>query len=234
MNSNEKLKYIRELNEKYRANNCNGISDTGVNFKIIYGNLPILLSAPHAVRQSRNGQIKGADTLTGPIVELLCERTGANGIIRTFNLQDDPNSENARYGLEYKKAILGLVEQKDISCMFDIHGCGDNHLFDIDIGTNNGININGANNFLDTIYEKLAAIGHTVVDKEFRASQDTTICNYISKKTDISCFQIELSTSLRKNPNKLLQLLDSFEMIIEELSKQIKSEKHHKEPEILI
>ena len=232
MNDNEKLKYIKELNEKYRANNYNGISSSNINFKIIHGRLPILLSAPHAVRQSRNEKTKGADTLTGPIVEFLCERTNANGIIRTFNLDDDPNSENVGYSLAYKNAILKIINEKNIGCIIDIHGCNDNHTFDIDIGTNNGKNINKENNLLSIIYENLAILGNVVIDKEFKASQETTICNYINKKTNTSCFQIELSTSLRKNPDKLLKLLNSFEKIIEELSKQFTLEKSDIELEI--
>lgn len=58
MNDNEKLKYIKELNEKYRANNSNGISSSNINFKIINGRLPILLSAPHAVRQKQKRRNK--------------------------------------------------------------------------------------------------------------------------------------------------------------------------------
>lgn len=221
MNNVEKLKHIMELNEKYVANNCNGIN-SDVNFKIIYGRLPILLSAPHAVKQNRNGVVKGADAITGSIVEFLCERTGANGIVRTFNLQDDPNFENVGNSLEYKKAILKLVKQNNISCIIDVHGCSNDHPFDIDIGTNNEINIMGFNNFLNIIYENLSTIGHTVIDKEFKASQPTTISNYISKKSNIPCFQIELSSSLRRDSKKLLQLLDAFKIIIEELSNQIK------------
>lgn len=232
MNNINTLNYIRELNEKYKANNCNGLPNISTNFKIIHGKSPILLSAPHAVRQSRNGQIKGADTLTGPIVEFLCERTGANGIIRTSNLGDDPNSENIGYGLEYKQAILGLAKQTDIKCMLDIHGCNDNHSFDIDIGTNKGININGNNDFLNTIYGQLALIGQVTIDHTFRASQATTVCNYISKNADILCFQIELSTSLRKSPDKLLQLLDSFEIIINNLAQQKESNRNNDELEI--
>ena len=234
MDNNEKIKYIIKLNEKYRANNCNGISSTGINFKIIDGNLPILLSAPHAVRQNRNSQIKGADTLTGPIVEFLCKRTGANGIIRTSNLQDDPNFENVGYGLEYKNAILKLAKEKNIVCMLDIHGCSNNQSFDIDIGTNNGINTHHINSYLSTIYEKLASIGHTTIDHTFTASQDTTICNYISSKADISCFQIELATSLRKDSTNLLRLLDCFEIMINKLSKQIETKRNDTEFEIRI
>lgn len=225
MNNDEKLKRIMELNEKYRANHYDGMMKNGNNFEIIHGKLPILLSAPHAVRQNRCGQVKRAETLTGAIVEFLCERTGSNGIIRTCNLQDDPNSENVGYGLQYKKAILELAQQKDIAFMLDIHGCSDNHPFDIDIGTNNGKNLRGAYEALDSIHEKLSAIGHTVIDKEFGASQYTTICNYISKHSHISCFQIELSRTLRKNSNTLLPLLDSFEMMIAELSQQLEQKK---------
>lgn len=232
MDNIEKLNYILELNEKYRANNCNGILSTDINFKIIDGQLPILLSAPHAVRQNRNNHIKVADTLTGPIVEFLCKKTGANGIIRTSNLQDDPNFENVGYGLEYKKAILKLAEQKSIVCMLDIHGCSSNYPFDIDIGTNNGVNTHYINSYLNTIYEKLASIGHTTIDHTFISSQDTNICNYISSKTDISCFQIELTTSLRKDPTKLLKLLDCFEIIIAQLSKQVEIKRIDSESEI--
>ncbi len=232
MDNEEKLKHIVELNKKYRANNCNGIISNGSNFKIIHGKLPILLSAPHAVRQNRNGEVKGADTLTGPIVEFLCERTDTNGIIRTFNLQDDPNSQNMGNGLEYKKAILELIRQKNILCMFDFHGCNDSHPFDIDIGTNNGININVADDFLNIIYKRLSTISSSTIDKKFKASQNTTVCNYISRKSNISCFQIELCTSLRKNPDNLLQLLDSFEIIIEELSRQINLKRNDAEIEI--
>lgn len=230
MNKNDTLNYIRELNEKYIANNCNGISNTGKNFKLIHGSLPILLSAPHAVRQSRNGQIKGADTLTGPIVEFLCERTCTNGIIRISNLGDDPNSENTGYGLEYKKAILDFAERTNIKCLIDIHGCGDNHPFDIDIGTNNGININYNNSFLNIIYEQLSSIGKATIDHTFKASKDITVCNYISKNTNIPCFQIELSTSLRET--LLLQLLDRFKIVIDNLARQIELDKNDKQFEI--
>lgn len=57
MNNDETIKYIKKLNEKYRENNCNGIPSNIFNFEILQGNVPILLSAPHAVRQTRNGEI---------------------------------------------------------------------------------------------------------------------------------------------------------------------------------
>ena len=64
MDNYETLAYLRLLNKKYSANNYNGINTAGNNFVIIPGKLPILLSAPHAVRQNRDGQVKYADELT--------------------------------------------------------------------------------------------------------------------------------------------------------------------------
>lgn len=226
----ETLKYINEKNAKYLANNCNGItSDASKNFKILDGKLPILLSAPHAVRQLRNGQVKFADTLTGPIVEFLCEKSGANGIVRTCNMEDDPNSENTGYGLEYKKAILGLAVRKNIKCMIEMHGCADNQVFDIDIGTNNGINIQRNQELMGIIYEQLVLVGRTRIDHVYSAAKDTTVCNYISKRTEIPCFQIEVSTSLRKTPDKLLQLLNSLETIIHNIERRMEANRENEE-----
>lgn len=226
MEDKEKLEEILQLNEKYVANNFNGIKVNGDNFKFIDGNLPILLSAPHAVRQNRNGEVKSADMFTGPIVELLCKTTGASGIVRTFNLNDDPNFENSGYSLAYKKAILDYIKRRKIAIIFDIHGCSDNDDFDIDIGTNNGININKTENFLNIINSGLEKVGRATVDKKFKASNEKTVSNYIHRKSNIPCFQIELSASIRKNPDRLLVLLNEFGSIISELSQKIEQGKN--------
>ena len=225
MKKENKIKEIIKLNQKYRANEFNGVETEESNFKIIQGNVPILLSAPHAVRQCRNGVVKPADQLTGPIVELLCERTGASGIVRTFNLCDDPNSENVGYGLAYKKAILELIKKNGIQCIFDIHGCSDEHGFDIDIGTNKGINISKNKKFLNIITEKFKRVGKVAVDKKFKSSKYSTVSNYIHRKSKMPCFQLEINTLVRKDPNMLLVLLDSFEDIIKELTNEMEKKK---------
>lgn len=221
MEVEEKIKEILNVNQRYKANNWNGIRENENNFNIIYGKSPILLSAPHAVRQNRNGKIKSADTFTGPIVESLCKRTEASGIIRTFNLNDDPNSENSGYGLKYKNAILELITRNDIKCVIDIHGCRKDYDFDIDIGINNGKNINGTANSLSIIKNCVSRCGRVGVDRCFQASENTTICNYIHRKSGIDCFQIEISSAIRKDFERLLILLESFEQVIRELTKEI-------------
>ena len=234
MTNIEILNYIYELNQKYMANDGNGIYASGPNYTIINGNIPILLSAPHAVRSFKSGKAKGSDALTGSIVEYLCSRTGAFGIIRTFNLNDEPNSENNGHGLEYKKAIINLVNTKDIGGFIDIHGCKETHPFDFDIGTNNGLNLNGTPEYLDIILKRLSAIGKAVVDKEFKASLDTNICNYIGRRTNLPALQIEINSRMRKNTKNLLELLGCFDRIIKELSKEIEKKRTKEDIEVLI
>ncbi len=229
MKKEQEIIELIKMNEKYKANNCNGLNQGGENFNIIYGNSPILLSAPHAVRQSRDGQIKKADTMTGVIVEDLCRRTKTNGIIRTFNLMDDPNNENSGYGLKYKKGILDIIKQRNIVCMLDIHGCGKEYGFDIDIGTDNGNNIKGANNLLNIINMGLIKCGKVEIDKIFSATDNKIISNYINRKTNVACFQIEISSAIRKDINRLMQLLDAFEEIIKNLDIEIQKMKEFKE-----
>lgn len=60
---------VYQLNKKYEQNDSNGIN-TGINnYQIILGNVPILFSASHAVKQYRNEAVKAADGMTGGLVE---------------------------------------------------------------------------------------------------------------------------------------------------------------------
>ena len=56
------IDYINEQEKEFAVNNYmgNGIDD----FKYKIGNIPILISAPHAVKQFRNESYKAADIYT--------------------------------------------------------------------------------------------------------------------------------------------------------------------------
>lgn len=213
----DKIEYIIDLENKFRNNSYNGINNKNNNFKVINGNLPILLSAPHAVNQYRNGNLKGADILTGAITEYLCEITGVNGIIRTYNSKDDPNYENVGKSLKYKESILRIIKEKEISLFIDIHGCKDNHGFDIELGTNYGININQKEIYLNILKHRFSEIGTVAIDNKFKASGSATLSNYINKNSRIQCIQVEISSRLRRDRQRIIELLDIFQEIIKEI-----------------
>ena len=214
---NEDENKINELQKKYLANDANGIECDGDNFMIIEGKVPILLSAPHAVKHLRAGVEKQDDTSTGPLVEIICQKCDTYGIIRTFNKRDDPNFDDNGYGLKYKNAIVNLIREKGIIYLLDIHACSNEHGFDVNIGTNDGKNIND-DNFLEIIKNKFEKIGTVEVDKMFKASGENTVCNYVHRSTGISCFQIEIAASLRWKMKDLLKVIDELQKIIESIN----------------
>ena len=56
---------IKENEKIFNVNNYDGIY--GNNYIVIKGNIPIMLSVPHAVNHFRGGQKKWADLYTGGI-----------------------------------------------------------------------------------------------------------------------------------------------------------------------
>lgn len=210
--------------------NIIGISLDGNNFKIINGTIPIILSAPHAVKQYRDGNIKPEDKLTGAIVEWLCMKTGANGIIRTSNCNDDPNYENSGKSLKYKEAILKLIKDKNIKLLVDIHGCNDRHGFDIELGISHGENINYDNTYLEIFKQNFSKIGKVVIDKKFMAESKENISKFINKNSKIQCIQIEISIKFRKE--QLVEMLEVFEDVIKECTILFKGDIDKEDDEI--
>lgn len=211
---------IEVLDEKYQWNHYNGknISNTNNNYIFIAGKIPILLSAPHAVNQGRNGKIKGADIHTGGITEYICKSCNCYGIIRNYNKLDDPNYDDFGVGLAYKKEILKVIKEKNIKLMMDIHGCSNSHNFDFDIGTNHKRNLNGQEKILEVLNARLSSIGKTEIDKHFKASLDGNISKYISHNSNIPSIQLEISSKFRKEKQYLEQFIISLQTIIKTMN----------------
>lgn len=209
---------VYQLNKKYEQNDSNGIN-TGINnYQIILGNVPILFSASHAVKQYRNESVKAADGMTGGIVEYITKTNDVYGITRTANLNDDPNYYNFGTSLEYKKQIIKLIEENNIKYFFDIHGCSDKNDFVMDIGINGGINISNLK-MLEILHNELSKLGNVGVDTKFKASLDGNISRYIHEMTGIDCFQIEINHELRFN--KINSLVEVFNNVIKLFKNEI-------------
>ena len=103
---NDYSEKVFNMNRKYEINNYNGLYNGITYLKIVYGNLPILLSAPHSVKQVRNNKIKKSDGLTGAIVEYLAKLSDTYGITRICNLLDDPNYLIQEVVYNIKKTVL--------------------------------------------------------------------------------------------------------------------------------
>lgn len=202
---------VKDLDKKYAINDYNGEKINNSNYILITGENPILLSAPHAVKQIRDGNIKEEDRYTGAIVEYLCKICNCYGIIRNYNSGDDPNRDNFGIGLEYKNKILEMVKENNIKLVLDIHGCTNDHGFDFCIGTNNGENLNGETRILKALESELNAIGKVAIDDYFKACFEWNVSRYVSHNSNIPSIQLEICKMFRnENLEKLILILKKY------------------------
>lgn len=186
-------------------------------FEVIEGKIPVLLSAPHSVRQLREGKIKGKDRYTGAITIELAKQTNSFAIYKTYNNQDD-----ASYDIEnneYKEKVLELIDKHNIKVFLDIHGAKDTDEFDVDIGTDEKRNLNGKTQTLENLIKNLNEKGITKIgiDKKFKACTMHTLTKKIASSTNIACMQIEITRKYRD-----LEQVEKMEKIINAIKSWIK------------
>lgn len=215
MAEDEILQCVSELNRRYEANDFNGIKYSERNYKVVVGQIPILVSAPHAVRQLRDGEMKERDGMTGGLAEYLCGKFGVWGVVRTWNADDDPNYGEDEQSEMYRKAMANLVREQGIGWVIDLHGCLNKYGFDMDIGVNGGENLACGLDEMDRIVQCWRELGLDVhVDRRFRAHRMQAVSNYVHCATGVNCLQMELSSRLRTTGVGLRNFCAGFEKTI--------------------
>lgn len=214
-----KMVRIAELNEKYEANDYHGAQGEGKNYQVFIGEVPILVSAPHAVCQLREGAVKDRDGMTGGIVEYLCEELGVFGIVRCWEAGDDPNYAEDEWSAAYREEIVRLVREYGIKWVFDIHGCLDKHGFDMDIGVNGGKNVGCDMAMVESLAENWRQQDLDVrIDGKFVAKWPQAVSNYVHRETGVNCLQLELSGSTRTKEEQFEKFFRGFVRTIEEVT----------------
>ena len=205
--------YIISQEEEFAMNEYmgSGIED----YKYKEGTIPILISAPHTVKQWRNNQYKSADVYTGALVKTLNETTGAHIIYKTTTNGDENYTTEET---DYRKKIKDIVESNNIRVVLDLHGMTLEKESDIDIGTGNTYNINllNQNYIYSSIINSLNSLNHTT-NKYFIGGGPYTISTYVSQKIGIPSVQLEINRKFRDTDS------ENFTYIVEQLSKMIKN-----------
>lgn len=216
------LEYMEKLEEEFTLNNYSGIKTQEESFKILKGDIPILISCPHAIDQRRNTMLKPRELYSGAICKLIQEMTNCYAIYKYHN---DGIDDNFVMHTKYKDHIGKLIKEEDILLVIDIHGMVGSKSkryrgYSIELGTDNGKNLLGqkhiAQNMLD-IFKK-HGIDKVVVDKKFRASKEYTIAKYVSKHYNTPAVQIEISGDYRNaldyGIENVKKLLNAFNEIL--------------------
>lgn len=192
-------------------------------YEIIFGEIPVVVSAPHSVTHFRKGQPKQGEFMTGVLAKLLQEQLNCCCITKTKNDLTDPNHDSQH---PYKEAIIEMVDERGISFLIDLHIMAPERPAAIEIGTGKGRNV-----FHDILYEDVIkqnfenqGIGPIIVNEHFTGGFKYTVSSTISREAKIPCIQIEINWRLL-NPlsqdHQILEVLDSLATSIHTLRSQI-------------
>lgn len=164
-------------------------------FWFAFGELPILVSAPHAVRHFRQKKIKMSDQFTGSIAYLLNQLTGCHAIAATKLYGGDPNFDTPCI---YKEKIAEICARGKVKFLLDIHGAAREREFDVDIGTNGEKNLLNKTMMLELVEQNLRDFGLSKISRDhFDASGPNTIANYVARELGIPAMQIEINKQYR-------------------------------------
>lgn len=87
-------------------------------FVTLAGRGPVLVSAPHAVLQTRSGRLKAAERYTGMLCLMLNRRHDVPGIYKSRHLMDDANHDPSS---PYRDEVCRLIREGGIRCVLDLH-----------------------------------------------------------------------------------------------------------------
>jgi hypothetical protein len=187
--------------------------------QISMGKLPILVSAPHAVRHYRQKKIKMSDQFTGSIVCLLNQLTGCHAIAVTKLYGGDPNFDNPCI---YKERIAEICKRENVKFVLDIHGAAREREFDVDFGSNGGETLLKTN-MLKLVECHFRDFGlNRITHDHFAASGPNTIASFSARELGIPSLQIEINKQYRvpaQNPQGFHRLLGALMLSVRELAR---------------
>jgi len=164
-------------------------------FIYLPGKIPVLVSAPHAVRHVRKKQIKSSDEFTGSLAYLLHEITDCHALAVTKLYGGDPNYDDPCI---YKDEIERITGEHPVKIVLDIHGAGRERPFDIDLGTMNGRSLAGNPEIITWVRDRFREEGFPQVTNDFfSADKQYTVTRFVAEKLHIPALQLEINRKYR-------------------------------------
>ena len=163
---------------------------TDEKYRVLSGNIPVLLSAPHAVNQIRGEDVRDAEKYTGGLVRYLAGATNSYAIFQLFT-HSDPNTDLESM---YKDGVLNLVNGFNIKLLIDVHSSTFSDDTDIDIVSNNRETLNGMDKLIDKLKELGIKYNVTFDEKNFpNKEKENEIIYETSKTCGIPSFRIVIN-----------------------------------------
>ena len=216
---NDYIKQIVEYERLFSANNYDGEGEE--TFVIEEGTIPIMISAPHAINQYREDQVKWADMYTGAIARYLHGVTGCHLIYSCKFSKSDPNFDPPDKNI-YQRELKKYVEKHKVFFLIDLHGASKDREYAVEMGTAPvqdpvpGVIYEEDPSLHE--YKTISTIIKSVLEKHFEscdsdrkevwkniifdAGDQNTVTKYISENTCVPCVQLEINRIYRDPQNE--------------------------------
>ncbi len=164
-------------------------------FEFLPGKGCVLVSAPHAVLQTRKGAIKCAERFTGMLCQLLHQRRNCPVLYKTRHLQDDANHDPQS---TYRDELCRRVQEAGIGYVLDLHQLAPDRPMDLCLCTGKGHHLVGRQDFLCTIREAFQRQGlkRITLDDPFDAASPYTVSSTVVRECGIPAVQLEINSRL--------------------------------------
>lgn len=174
------------------------------------GTIPILLTAPHTMKQKRlDGTVKVSEPFTRAIAKYVSEKTNCSYLTKEKDTLIDSNWEETD---AFKVLLEEKIKNNQIKLVIDIHGANRKRNFDIELGTLNNLSAD-----FSTIMELKEAFEEKgIVNIEMNHPfKGGGITKYIYGITNIDIIQIEINAKYRdvdniENMEKICNALIKF------------------------
>lgn len=189
-----------------------------------------VFTAPHSVKQLREGGIKDSDLNTGPMCESIAKITNSVCISRKYYDATDPNYDSYNNS-RFQKLVVEIVGSKNIRLLVDIHGLSDNHPYRFAIGTRNGTtlysgdkctlekklasSLNAYNSNIKISLNSYTSCNLSSVTNSYPTTQYTGGSLIVNVKNNVyvtkfSAVQLEISKAHRTNQKNYANVIDSI------------------------
>ncbi len=193
---------------------------TGLTF--LKGEIPILVTAPHATRHLRMNKLKYQEEYTGALSVILHALTGSYALYTHWASNIDPNFYDHA---PFKKKILKVVSKFGIRFVLDLHVTRGQGNEDIYPGIGNSKEFLLGNDFYLHHLGELTKSNDLVLGgfHVFPASVQMTVTKFVSRNLQIPAMQIEINERLSRpetNPfrfEKLVNFLMNYICSIQDL-----------------
>lgn len=163
-------------------------------FVTLAGRGPVLVSAPHAVLQTRNGRLKDAERYTGMLCLLLNRRHGLPCIYKSRHLSDDANHDPQS---PYRDEVRRLIREEGIRLVLDLHQLSPGRPMALCIGTGRGAHLSDFAQAPQVVREAFSRRGLSPVtlDDPFSAAAPHTV-SAAAAEAGAAALQLEINSAL--------------------------------------